>query len=145
MIGREATATLEVLRSKVREYLLESFGVVDVDPEGDFSLPHGSTRVFVSVNEWAEGRHIVRVFAITNRDVQITPELTMFLSTANNELLFGKFSLLEARKIVLFEHALLADFLEAEELKVTVAAIAVGADEYDDRIQEIAGGKRFVD
>jgi hypothetical protein len=144
MIEKEDNV-LEGLRTKVREYLLDAFGVVDVDPEGDFSLPHGSSRVFVSLHDWTGGRHVVRVFAVTNREVEVTPELTRFLATANNELLFGKFSLLDDRRIVLFEHALLADFLDPEELKVTVAAIAVGADDYDDRIQEIAGGKRFVD
>ena len=145
MVRRPTRHTLEELRERVRGFLLDSFGRVDEDPDGDFSLPKGSTRVFVTIQQWSADHHIVRVFAVTNCDVAITPELTKLLATANNDMIFGKFSLLEDQQIVLFEHALLADYLDAKELETTVAAVAVGADDYDDKIQEIAGGRRYID
>jgi T3SS (YopN, CesT) and YbjN peptide-binding chaperone 1 len=137
--------TVQELRAKVQRDLIDMFGAVDVDDEGDFSLPHGSTRVFVSVVEWSPQTYVLRVFAITNSDVTISPELTLALVTANSEVLFGKFSLLREKRIVLFEHALLAQFVAPEELKVAVAAVAVAANDYDEKIQQIAGGKLFVD
>ena len=145
MVRRQESSTLEELRERVRRYLVDAFGAVDEDEDGDFSLPKGSTRVFISLQDWSDAHHIVRVFAVTNCDVTISPELTLYLCKANNEMIFGKFSLLDEQNIVLFEHALLADFLDPAELETTVAAVAVGADDYDDRIQKLAGGRRYVD
>lgn len=48
-------------------------------------------------------------------------------------------------KAIWYEHALLGDFLDAEELLVAVAAIVSTADELDEKLSKMGRGKPMVD
>lgn len=138
------TGPLEVLRETIARYLKESFGTVETDAEGDFAVKRGSTVTFVRPLDWVNNQTLVRIWAITNREVQVNGELTRFLATESGRLVFGGFQLDEERRNVLFGHTLLGDFMSRKELEEAVEAVASTADFYDDQIKARFGGRLFA-
>ena len=111
-----------------------------VDADGDYALKLGSVEVFVSPLALPNMLPVVRVFAITNVEVNLTAELGLFLSRANFALMFGRFALDTDHRAVWFSETLLGEAFSDEELRFTVAMVAETADEWDDRIAEMFGG-----
>jgi hypothetical protein len=139
------TEAVEVLRSKVENYLRQRQLSYEVKPNGSLWIRQGSTVVVVSPSQWGE-RTLVKLAAPIALNIrQVTPELTRFLAEKNYQLLFGKFSLDTENNAVWYEHVLLGDFLDAEELFVALVAIALTADEHDEQVAEMAGGQRIAD
>ncbi|MEM4244367.1 MAG: YbjN domain-containing protein [Candidatus Bathyarchaeia archaeon] len=139
------SSKVEALRSKIENYLRQKQISYEVRADGRYAVRQGSTVVLVAPAEWNE-QTIVRVFAPVSLNItRITPELTLFLVEENNNLTFGRFSLDTENKIVWFEHALLGDFMDVEELFIAVAAVAYTADKYDEQVSGMAGGKRAAD
>jgi hypothetical protein len=136
---------VEELRRRLERYLDELFGGHQTDPEGDYVVPFGSALAFLRPIEIYGGQTAVRVWAITNVDVPVTDELTRFVATENGKLVFGVLSVDEQRGAVLLGHTLLGEFLNREELKVAVAAVATVADGYDDEIKSRFGGRLFTE
>lgn len=149
------SAQLLALRRLVQRFLIEAFGAYDTDNEGDYVIPYQSARVYICPRDWAdvpdfrsgEPRHytVVLVRAWTNVEMRLDPELSEFIATENDGLLFGKLSLDTARPSVRLEHVLLGDYLNFDELIVAVACVAHEADRYDDLIVARFGGRRFTD
>jgi len=83
---------------------------------------------------------MVRVFAITNVDVTISPELGLFLARLNFGLMFGRFALNTERRSIWFDETLLGEHFSDEELRFTVRVVASTADEWDDRLKQMFGG-----
>lgn len=143
--GTEANPVVAALRERIAGYLRDA-QLEWEERGGHFILTQGSTAVTIAAETWGEARTIVRILSPVAIDIQrITPELTQFLVTENNSLLFGKFSLDVEGRTVWYEHALLGDFMQAEELLVAAAAVATTADEYDERVSELAQGHRAAD
>jgi len=137
--------TVEALRSKVQTYLRQKQLSYEVKPNGNLWIRQGSTIVTINPQQWGE-RTLVKLAApVALHITKITPQLTRFLAEKNNQLLFGKFSLDTEGNAIWYEHVLLGDSLDAEELFVAVAAIAVTADEYDEEVSKMARGKRVKD
>jgi hypothetical protein len=82
---------------------------------------------------------------VTNVDVQLTDELARYLAVENLTLLFGHFAFHEKENQVWFGHALLGDFLDAEELVTALSTVARTANKYDDLIKERFGGKLYTE
>ena len=136
---------IEALRNRVQTYLRQKQLSYEVKPNGNLWIRQGSTVVVVDPRPWNE-RTLVKLMAPVALEIsKITPELTRFLAEKNHQLLFGKFSLDTEGKAVWYEHVLLGDDLDAEELFVAVAAIALTADEYDEQVAKMARGKRVAD
>ncbi|UCE37956.1 MAG: YbjN domain-containing protein [Thermoplasmata archaeon] len=141
----EELKTLEGLREKVESFLRNKELSYEVRPEGDFWLRQGSTLVVISPNQWEE-RTLVRLASPVAINVtDVSPELTKYLVEMNHQLLFGKFALDTEGKTIWYEHVLLGDFLNEEELFVGLAAVALTADDFDEKVSEMAGGKRVSD
>lgn len=133
------------LRELIEGKLVELVGGYATDEHGNYVLGLASVRVFV-VPAWLEnGASVLRVFAITNLDVPVTAELTSYLLSKNLEFVFGSFALDVAHGAVWFNHNLLGDFLNPEELEATLGAVAQTADRFDDEIKVRFGGRLFVD
>ncbi len=139
-----ASDQLAVVKDKVQRYLTDLLGSVQVDRDGDFSLRQGSARVFVRVAPLGEDRTFVAVWAETNLEVPPSPELYKFIATGNRYS-FGCLRCREAdgKVSVIFGHSLLGDFLDPDELKMTVVVVAQTADEIDDEIMTKFGGRKF--
>jgi hypothetical protein len=115
------------------------------DDNGNYVLGIESARVFI-VPTWIEnGATIIRVFAITNLDVPVTPELTTYLLEKNLEFVFGGFALDAKAGAVWFNHNMLGDFAHPGQLEATLAAVAQTADRYDDEIKQRFGGRLYVE
>ena len=101
---------------------------------------HESTRVYVAPRGGLGAPPIVRVFAITNVGVPMTPELGLFLSRLNFSLAFGRFAVDVEHQAVWFDETLLGEHITDDELRFTIDVVAQTADEWDDRIAQMFGG-----
>ena len=112
------------------------------DGDGDYLLDLGHVRVFVAPRA-LPGRPppVIRVFAITNAGVTLTPELGLFLSRLNFSLMFGRFSIDSENSAIWFDETLLGDHVTAEELRFTVEMVAATANEWDQKIAAMFGGR----
>lgn len=139
------TADVDGLRQRVDQFLRETLLRFSVDNTGDFMVPYGSTITWIRPMSWKEGRTLVRVWSITNVDMDVNADLTRFLVTTNARLAFGGLHLNEDRPSVIVAHALLGDYLNRAELKVAVAAVAGTADRFAPEIKQRFGGKLFME
>ena len=133
--------TVEALRSKIKTYLRQKQVSHEVDYEdGTITARRGSAIVIVKPMEWGERTLVKLVAPVVLSVSKVTPKLTRFLAEKNNQLLFGKFSLdtKDDTNAVWYEHVLLGDSLDAEELSVVVEEIAAIADEYYGQVWEMA-------
>ncbi|MFQ3679192.1 MAG: YbjN domain-containing protein [Pseudanabaenaceae cyanobacterium] len=135
---------LRNLHDRVAE-ILHRAGVPYFEEEGAFFVDRGTTRVTVLLCTWNR-YNVVRLYApVATHFVRADETLTRFLACENNRVLFGKFSLDMDARCIWFEHALLGDFLDADELLVALESVAAIADEYDEPIAAMSGGERFSD
>ena len=110
------------------------------DPDGDYIVDIGKSRVFVAPRALPGRPAILRVFAITNGGVDLTAELGLFLARLNFTLMFGRFSLDADHQAVWFDETLLGDHVTDEELRFTIEMVASTAAEWDQRIAQMFGG-----
>ena len=131
------------LRQVIEKKLQEMVDRYYVDPRGSYVFGLDSARVFV-VPAWLKNEAtVVRVFAITNLDVEVTSELTSFLLARNLDFVLGSFALDEDRGAIWFNHNLIGEFLAPEELEATLAAVAETANQMDDEIKGQFGGRLY--
>ncbi len=119
-----------------------SGGTAAQDEDADYVLDIGHVRVFVAPRS-LPGRPppIIRVFAITNAGVTLTPELGLFLSRLNFTLMFGRFSIDADNAAIWFDETLLGEHVTDEELRFTIEMVANTANEWDQKIAGMFGGR----
>ena len=130
-------------RDRIASMLANMVGRVELGAGGELSFPYESTRVFVQVRPWAETSTVVNVFAITNVDLTPSPELFEFVAMRTGDWVFGHLgmSIEDGKATLYFNHNLLGDFLDEEELRTAVAAVALSSDDIDDKIKAEFGGQ----
>ncbi|KAB8140984.1 YbjN domain-containing protein [Chloroflexia bacterium SDU3-3] len=134
------------LHNKLERYLQQKNVDYTIDKDGDIVLQQGSTQVFVRAVDWSESQTVVRLFSpISLQITRFSSEIGQRILEENYKLLFGKFSLDTNNKTIWFEHALLGDYIDPEEFISAIVAIAMTADEYDEMISNMVGGKRAID
>jgi hypothetical protein len=112
------------------------------DEDGDYVLDIGHVRIFVAPRALpGPPPPIIRVFAITNAGVNLTSELGLFLARLNFSLMFGRFSIDTDNAAVWFDETLLGEHVTEEELRFTVEMVAATANEWDQKIAGMFGGK----
>jgi len=139
----ETTDAVADTNRKVHEYLA-SFDEVDMDDDGAASLQYGSARVFITVETFDEDQAVVKVCANVVNGAKPTPELFHHLATNQSEV--GHLSAVEepdGTATINFSHSLLGEFLNPAELRMTVVALALLADQIDDDLAATYGGKVF--
>lgn len=140
-------ADLDALRGKVQRMLTERLGTVQVDRDGDFTIRHGSAQVFVLCRAVDDSFTYISVEAPLLRGVPKSPEFFERIAMGN-AFRFGSLTCWENSEDpstvnVVFGHRLLADYLDAEELMASLAAVAGSSDQLDDELQQQFGGQRF--
>ncbi len=134
---------LQILEERVRAYL----GEMELDPEqaedGLYLFKYGSTVVMISLFEEDEDT-FCRFASIMLKDFQPTLELLHRILRLNTEVLFGSFLLFEDDTLS-FSATLLGNHLDFDEFAKTLKYVAKVSDDYDDELQEVAGGKRAED
>lgn len=113
---------------------------VERDRDGDYVLAIADVHVVVAPRVPPGGPVIVRVFAITNVGVAVTPELGLYLARLNFGLMFGRFALDVEHRSIWFDETLLGDQFTDEELRFTIDIVASTADQWDDRLKQMFGG-----
>jgi hypothetical protein len=130
---------------KAKQYLQTLWGnamhVFDEVP--GFAVAQGSAIAFIRVLPWRDEAVVcTRSYVVT--DIEHTPELMEFLLRTNANFVFGAFGFDEDGDIT-FEHTILATHMDLDELRDSVLAVLVTADEFDDRITQRFGGMRALD
>lgn len=131
---------------KVAVWLDELFGVlckarVDLPI---FGVLAGSVLAQVGISAWGENDVTVTTRAYLVTDVELTPDLLIFLLQENQQMRFGAFGI-DSENDIFFEHAILGTTLEKTELLSSVLAVASTADQYDERIIAQWGGTRLLE
>jgi hypothetical protein len=146
-------ATVEATTQKVQRMLVDGFNNVMLTKDG-FAIERGSTRVNIEVKDWGkDGKgdpsSVVRLWAFVAREVKPTPEFYRWAAVDGSKFHFGSVTVFETEGAesctVVFDHTLLGDYIDPDELCGAVATIAGTADDLDDVVHEKFGGKRYVD
>jgi hypothetical protein len=140
----EARQRLADARARVEKALIAISGRrPEQDADGDYWIPMGDVRVAVAPRVAPGGPAVVRVFAITNVGVSVTPELGLLLARLNFGLMFGRFALDAEHQAIWFDETLLGDQFRDEELRFTIQVVASTADQWDDRLKQMFGGATY--
>jgi hypothetical protein len=130
---------------KMRDSLVTLFGEVNITTMDDaLVLQEGSTFVYVRATAIGEKQACVEVFSYVVVDIEVTESLMRYLLEYNLKLVLGGFGLSideTGKGAVVLTHTILGDTMEKEELYTSVSAIARVADDLDDKIVEMFGGK----
>jgi hypothetical protein len=132
-------------REKIEKTLGELYHGYGVDPNGMYVLALETARVFIVPTWLDDDTTVIRLFAITNLDVPITSELMGYLLAKNLEFVFGAFALDEDQGAVWFTHNLLGEFAAPEEIEAALVAVSQTADEHDNEIKALFGGRLYTD
>lgn len=136
-----------VVKDKVQRYLADFLGTASMDGDGDFFVNNGSSVTFIRVSEWHDDIALIKVWSILLRNVPLTPELFRWVAVEGQEYFFGHARVVvndDGTGRVQFEHVLLGDYIDAEELRAAVVGIAGSSDDLDDELQAKFGGEKFI-
>jgi len=140
----EAQLRLSAVRERIEKVMTGMAGHrPEQDADGDYVLPASDVHVMVAPRVGPGGPVVVRVFAITNVGVSVTPELGLFLARLNFGLMFGRFALDAEHRSIWFDETLLGDQFSDEELRFAIQVVASTADEWDDRLKQMFGGATY--
>jgi hypothetical protein len=133
-------------RSKVQQFLTQNFSDVNIDKDGDFSLRHGSARVFVRTRSRDDSDFTwVSLDVPLLLEVKETPEVFEHVALHSDDYLFGHLNAVRTDDglMIMLSHALLGDYLDEPELLRAVGGMLFTADQLDDELKTQFGGKRF--
>jgi hypothetical protein len=142
-IEHEARQRLAQVRQRIERVLGDMGKRPEQDEDGDYFLSQDDVRIFVAPRIAPGGPTVVRVFAITNVAIAVTPELGLFLARLNFGLTFGRFALDVEHQSIWFDETVLGDQFSDEELRLTIQLVASTADQWDDRLKQMCGGATY--
>ena len=144
-VPRDADERLTRAEGYVERLLVSTYGSFTRDPEWGYNGPFGSARVFVDVRPFLGESTVVRVASPVLSRVELGEELALRALEIADRSPLGRFSYLDARKELWFEHTLLGDALDPDELELAVGTVARVADGEDDELSAAFGGIRYAD
>ena len=145
---------VDVISAKVQRMLSGAFNDVRLTKDGGFALPMGSTVVYVEIKEWTpdtEGnpRSLVYLWSPLAREVPVTPDLFEWVATEGRSKWFGGVAIRKNEDgktaFITYDHTLLGNFLDPDELSTAAAMVGWTADDLDDMVTTKFGGKRYTD
>ena len=140
------SAPVAALQEKVARYVEDLIGHHEINEWDEIHFRWGSVHVFLKCRNYGDEDTVVAISVPLLYGVKPTPELFRHLAFHADDWYFGHLSVTqpehgETIKIWL-THSLLGDYLDVEELKTAVAAIARTADGLDDELKQQFGGDR---
>ncbi|HXG94924.1 MAG TPA: YbjN domain-containing protein [Blastocatellia bacterium] len=141
------TETQKAVYEKIIPWLKEIFGEHFTRVRDDAPIVNiyvGSALAQVGVFAWGDKEAIINTRSYVVSGAEITQDLMQYLLRENTQKYFGAFGLEEGNHIV-FEHCIVGSTCDKEELKASVVAVAMTADDYDDKIVARWGGQRMLD
>lgn len=141
----DAMTDAQLVKNKIQQILMDQELMVTLLPNG-FQVPFDTTAVNINVLE-QETRTLVMMFVPVLREVPPSPELFKYIAIEGQQYFFGNLRYVPDvdQGLVSFEQTLLGDYLDADELMASLAALASTGNELDEELQKRFGGKRFVD
>lgn len=133
------------VREKVQHFLTKQ-SRVEIDKDGDFSVQHGSARVFVRVVDWGDGETIISIWTLVVIGATPSAELSDYIAYGTDDYIFGHLGLAkmdDGTANILFSHRLLGDTLDEDELMHAVAGVASTTNSIDDELVARFGGRTF--
>lgn len=131
---------------KINPWIKELFGAF-VFPREDapiFSVMVGSALAQVGVSAWGQDDATITTRAYVVTGCELTQELMLFMLKENDKMRFGAFGV-DQENDIFFEHTIVGSTSDKEEIKASVMAVILTADEYDDKIIAQWGGQRALD
>lgn len=144
-VPRDAAERLARAEGYVERQLTAAFGGFERDPEWGYNGSFGSARVFVDVRPFLGESTVVRIASPVLSRVDLGEELALRALELAAGAPFGRFSYLPERRELWFEHTLLGDALDPEELRLGTEVVADMADGEDDELASAFGGVRYAD
>lgn len=144
-VPRDADERLARAEGYVERQLTASFGGFERDPDWGYHGPFGSARVFVDVRPFLGESTVVRIASPVLSQVDLTDALAVRALEIAASASFGRFSYLPERRELWFEHTLLGDALDPDELRLGTSTVARIADGEDDALASEFGGRRYAD
>jgi hypothetical protein len=132
---------------KIVPWVKEIFGELAVRERDDAPVViifHGSAFVQIAVFPWGDGDAVIQSRSFVVTGAEPTQDLMSYLLHENDNMRFGAFGL-DKDNDIFFEYAIVGSTVDREELKAAAAAVALTADQYDDKIVERFGGQRAID
>ena len=132
------------LSAAVGKVLAGAFQEIDKLPEMTWSFARGTARVFVSVKP-LHGRNFVQVRCPVLADAPGSSELFEYVATHADDYLFGHLSCDRRGGLVyvFLTHVLSTTDLQEAELVECVDAVIRQADQIDEQLVELFGGRTF--
>lgn len=127
------------------ESFLQEFGSFSRVDETSFFAKRGSTVVAIEVLPWAEDALVVVSADVVQGADLGSPDLMRMLLEHNHASYFGFFGVRPEDGVITLHHALRGSTLDREELLPAVVEVARVADDWDDEIIAIAGGRTAAD
>ena len=134
------------VRSKVHQYLVGRFPDVTVNSDGDFSLQHGSARIFVKVRTREDVAWTwVALEVPLLFDIPETPAVFEYVALHADDFTFGHLGLsrTDTGLMLFFSHTLLGDQLDDQEVIRPVGMMLFRADQLIGELEGMFGGTRF--
>lgn len=132
---------------KVVPWVKEIFGELAVRERDDapvLAILHGSALINMAVYPWGDDDAVVQTRSYVVTGAEPTQDLMQYLLHENDRMRFGAFGL-DKDNDIFFEYAIVGATVDREELKAAAVAVALTADDYDDKIVERFGGQRALD
>ncbi len=136
---------VEILRSKIETYLRENNHCYEVRSDGDFWIRKELAIVIIHPFQLNE-KSLVKIASPVSLDIKTIPaKLANILLKKNADEVFGRFVLIPQEKVIWFEHILLGDNLNSEELITAIKIISSTANANDEWISNMTGGKTVIE
>jgi hypothetical protein len=131
---------------RILPWMRELFGGLASESAAALSLSVrvGSAVAETHVGPWGHQETTITTRARVVEGAEITLGLLHYLMRKNLEVRFGAFALDEDGTIV-YSHSIVGSTCDREELRASVNSVVAIADQYDDEIVEMAGGRRATD
>ncbi|MGN6380523.1 MAG: T3SS (YopN, CesT) and YbjN peptide-binding chaperone 1 [Gaiellales bacterium] len=144
-LRRDAAYHVDATTKRVEHMLQHRYGGFEYHPAWGFHGGFGSARVFVDVLPVLDDSTAVRASSPVVSDVELSDELALHLLELTGTRPFGGFLYIPSRREVWFQHAILGDDLDEDELDTAIDVVAAVADDSDDVLVGEFGGRRYAD
>ena len=131
---------------KIRVWMKEIFGEFAVERQDSpsFGIMVGSAYSQTGVFPWGKDDATITTRSYVVTGTELVPDLLLFLLTENDRVRFGAFGV-DKDKDIFFEHTIVGSTCDREELKASVMAVVMTADQYDEQIVAKWGGQTARD
>jgi hypothetical protein len=131
---------------KIQVWMKEIFGdfATERSDSPAFGIMVGTAYAQLGVFPWGKDEATITTRSYVVTGTELVPDLMFYLLHENDRMRFGAFGV-DDEKDIFFEHTIVGSTCDKEELKASVMAVIMTADQYDEKIVEKWGGQTARD